>query len=285
MKWTYLYFFVILVIPCVFSSNVTTDDSTSPLISGLKPFFKLTNGFIKLIYPESIVKFMVDELNIDIDNISTMKEADEAFDELSESLRNWQKPVKFFTPILVCLAFGIISIVVMLLTGFILCCTCCCRKCCCKDCSDNYSSPRDKPCRGICGFLFFLFVTMLLAGSILGFLANKAIHKQLDPKSPDGAISQIKEELKLVDGYMDDVLLDVDQAIDKILIQEINKLENKISQLPNDVENKYRAQMNVSILSDEARKLYDRMNAINIGLTFFTKQETKDKFEEQKNSI
>lgn len=277
MRWTYIFFFVFLTIPCVITSNVTTDDSSDPLISGLEPFFKLTNGFIKLIYPESIVNFMLGELNIDIDKISTMKEADDAFEDLQDSLTKWQKPVKFFTPILVCITFGLISIVVMLFTGFILCCTCCCRKCCCQDCT-GYPSSKDRACRGVCGVLFFLFVTMLLAGSILGFLANKAIHNQLDPHSSDGAISQIKRELMQVDSYMDSVLDDVDAAIDKILVQQIKKLEEEISELPKAVEEKFRFEANITELSNDVQGLFNRMKAINDGLTFFEKKETKDKF-------
>ncbi|CAD5112172.1 unnamed protein product [Dimorphilus gyrociliatus] len=271
MRWTILFFSVILILPYVFSSNTTiTDDESDPLISGLDPFFKLTHGFIKLIYPKTIVEFMTEELDIKVQEVETSEQADKALDDLQDSFSDWQKWLKFFKRYAACVVCGVVAFVIMLFTGFILCCTCCCRKCCCHDCSnDEYPSPKDKSCRIVCGLLFFCFVTMILAGSILGFLANKAIHNQLDTKSSDGAISQIKGHLNLIDSYMDTVLDDVDNAIDSILISEVNKLKSKIRGLPKDIENKFRLETDITEITNEAVALSERMKIISEGVTFF----------------
>lgn len=163
---------------CVEATNITYDnvpsgdykviDTSSQEHSGLASMYNMAVGFVNLVF-----KPFSDVEDIFMDILSD-------FDKIAENFQaNLSKLLKFETGYLVCVAFGIVFVVLVVVGGLI---TFCCR-CCCSGCGGEYVQTVQRTKSGWRSFyagILFVLTVMITLPCIFIYLTNSWLTQIID---------------------------------------------------------------------------------------------------------
>ncbi|KAH9494921.1 hypothetical protein Btru_020800 [Bulinus truncatus] len=128
-----------------------------------------------------------------------------------KAFEDWKSLLDYFIGNAVCIAIGIILIIVMTLTGLIFCCCRCCGKCGGKSKLHETKHSRCKR-RCFCTVLVLLN-TLALAGVICAFLCNYLTYKHLQNDDGQGSVGTISGAVNDVEKFINSSVYNVSDYV------------------------------------------------------------------------
>lgn len=198
------------------AANTTSSGNSEAesMEKGMDFLFQMTKGFLDLIQPNRIyekynLKQMILDKNYEVE------------------LQDWRKVVLYFIGFAVCIAIGILFIIVMPIVG---CCLCCCRTCC-NNCGgkQHKHDPKNARYKRRCYTTFLIiFNTFILFAVVCTYVTNELYKKRFvdDPE----IFNVVRKGTKDFVVYVDDSFQDLKTVAKK----QVKLLETDIrTQLQN----------------------------------------------------
>ena len=178
------------------------------------------NGLILLF---DMIKFFLNEMVMPKTIGDLIEEYEiETFSDFTteEFLDEWQSWILYFLGFLICIAVGILFILVMIFCGCCCCCRNCCKICCCCCCKKKRK--KSSRCKRICyGTLTFLVTTMMFVSVVVVFMTNDMVTYEV---SEHGMLQDIKEGVYIIDMFLDESVDDMNVT----LLQELHHTSDEI---------------------------------------------------------
>ena len=176
---------------------------------------------------------------IEENNIIRMSDFGDVFED------DWESLLSYFVGFIICLAIGIIFVIIMLLAclwKLLMWCTICCRKCirkvlcCCCEGKCCCCSKKPKKNTGFCkkttcSFLLLTCGIMVLVPAILVFVTNDSLSHEL---SSEGLTSDVGHSVQQIDDFVSDTIEDIDDYIMQPLQYAVDESVLLLNIIPED---------------------------------------------------
>ncbi|XP_059156501.1 prominin-1-A-like isoform X2 [Physella acuta] len=179
--------------------------------------------------------------------------------EDTEWLKDWKSLLKYWIGYSVCVAIGIVFIVVMPIIGLIFCCCrCCCGRCGAKKKKTESKRGRCKR-RAYCTVLL-IFNTVALAGCICAFICNSLIYQHLKNDDSQSSVGYVSDALHGVENFLNTSVINVTKYVIETFDTTSQKIRKDINDTAIDAVDTVIAELHAKTLLDEANSISQEAN-------------------------
>ncbi|XP_023930163.1 prominin-1-like [Lingula anatina] len=243
-----------------------------PIDKAMDPLYKMTNYFLQLVKGNTGITEYVDELERSGLEVVKRDNQTDYFATLQSSafmLRlstEWGQTVQWFIAYTVCIAVGILFMIIMPIVG---CCVCCCR-CCCKKCGGKVDpmEPKNAKCRRVVfGLVLAVITTLMLGGMVCAFVTNELMQEQTNHNNNDtGLLNSISKEIGRIDDYLSNTLTEINTTVINSYNGAKGSVIRKIEDAADTALDKIGTATNASEVIDKAKELAKSVNTLAANL-------------------
>ncbi|KAK2164259.1 hypothetical protein LSH36_67g06071 [Paralvinella palmiformis] len=148
------------------------------------------------------------------------------YDAVTTIVSDWHTWADHYLGFVICAAVGAAFIILMPLVGL---CFCCCR--CCGNCgaeTDKEEKKSDKCKRGVCATFLLIFILILLAGMVCGFVTNELLREQSAKDDDHSLLTRVTTEMNSLEAFKTNTVKDFKNRILDRMNRTALKVMNKI---------------------------------------------------------